>query len=618
MTRIKQAPRDASKLSGKPLAETLEESPILHTSEEHWTTSPDLAEDGLAFTPGEIDSMTLYLLANPNRMSSHLFRADVLFDSWGMLSTPEQHRERFLADVGGGPEPEPESSGTGSSESGSSAHIEPIAARQIAGFELSRTVVRRLIPRNPNLDRPLEQTCHFFHTRKKGLEDTEDAKNSLLVVYLPHVATKEDLPWYHPLLQSWALLYDYTAGKGRLSLHFLLYPDGEEISNRLERTLHALINTQLRLARGSSQSPSSKLPEGSAKPSKDNVIPQHLVQNTYLRLKLAHASDLHGKWVEDTDPSKHIFEDLAIAAFLVELWRSMYGVVPRSERETNNDQEEKFDSKFPGFVDVACGNGVLVYLLLMEGYQGWGFDARQRKTWKIFPDWIQNRLREEVYIPQPFADVHAPDLDMKTHTGSFPNDTFIISNHADELTVWTPLMAALASPHSPLPFLAIPCCSHSLSGARYRYPPPKKTDQDVEQNPQPANGDLQALRAAKIAAQTTEAGMNKSMYGSLTAKTMAVAEEVGYGVEKTMLRMPSTRNMGVLGGRRRVTAATLSRTGNRDTANAVSEDEDVVVEQIRDIVRRECAREGGVDAAAKVWMERVKGLHQGKGSSQRH
>lgn len=632
MTRIKQAPRDASKLSGKPLAETLERSPILHTLEEQWTTSQDLAEDGLPFTPGEIDSMTLYLLANPNRMSSHLFRADVLFDSWGVLSTPEMHRERFLADAGVG-------SDSGSSGGAVSFQGDAIPARQVAGFELSRTVVRRLIPRNPNLDKPLEQTCHFYVQKNE-----KDTKDSLLVVYAPHVAAKEDLPWYHPLLQSWALLYDYTAGsqdagKGRLSLHFLLYPDGE-ISNRLERTLHALINTQLRLARGSSnQSPSSSmLPEG-AKPSKDNVIPQHLVQNTYLRLKLKHASDLHEKWVEDTDPSKHIFEDLAIAAFLVELWRSMYGVIPGGERDETSTQEQ-FDSKFPGFVDVACGNGVLVYLLLMEGYQGWGFDARQRKTWKIFPDWIQNRLQEEIYIPRPFADVldgvSGPDIDMKTHTGTFPNDTFIISNHADELTVWTPLMAALASPHSPLPFLAIPCCSHSLSGARYRYPPPKENnskpdkntqsktahpDPEVEQNPQPANGDLRALRAAKVAAQTTETAMNRSMYGSLTAKTMAVAEDVGYGVEKTMLRMPSTRNMGVLGGRRRVT---LSRTGS--TVHATGESScseasgvaDAVVEQIGDIVRRECAREGGVEAAAKVWLERVKGLQQGKGCSQRH
>lgn len=675
MTKVKKVPRDTTKLTGRPLPDTLAPSSILHTENEQWTTSPDLEEDNLPYTPGMIDNMTLYLLANPNRMSSHLFRADVLFDSWGVLSTPEQ-KERFFADAAGGvTESAVTASGHGS--------IEPIPARQVPGIGLSRTVVRRLIPRNPNLDKPLDQTCHFY-VRGEGLKGADDkalenegSVERLLVVYTPHIATKKDLPWYHPLLQSWALLYDYhkaptpassvagaeeTTGRGQLSLHFLLYPD-EEIPDRLERTLHALINTQLRLARGSSLSaPSDMLPEGGTyKPSKDNVIPQHLVQNTYLRLKLKYAPDLHKKWVEDTDPSKHVFEDLAIAAFLVELWRSMYGVVPGEERggerslDKEGDGQQDFDVKFPGFVDVACGNGVLVYLLLMEGYQGWGFDARQRKTWKIFPGWAQERLQEEVYVPRPFADVLGTnesglDIGVKTHTGMFPEDTFIVSNHADELTVWTPLLAALANPQSPLPFLAIPCCSHSLSGARYRYPPPKEnghkpdkdnnadvssdqTDPEVEQNPQPASGDLKALRSAKIDAQTIEAGMNKSMYGSLTAKTMSVAEDIGYGVEKTMLRMPSTRNMGVLGGRRRIALARHTSTETdttRDaspahvsTAQSGIEDSKVnsvgaIVEYIEEIVRRECAREGGVEVAGKIWMERVKGLHQGKGSSQRH
>lgn len=679
MTRVKQAPRDTTRLTGKRLPDTLAPSPILHTQNEQWTTSPDLAEDNLPYTPGTIDNITLYLLANPNRMSSHLFRADVLFDNWGVLSTPEQKKERFLTDttgLGAAASVEPTTTTTGGGS------VEPVPAKLVPDFELSRTVVRRLIPRNPNLDKPLDQTCHFYvHGRSSNgaghsVLGDEGSVERLLVVYTPHIETKKDLPWYHPLLQSWALLYDYhkvptaassvagveeATGKGQLSLHFLLYP-GEEISNRLERTLHALINTQLRLARGSiSSSPSAMLPEGGTyKPSKDNVIPQHLVQNTYLRLKLKYASGLHKEWVEDTDPSKHVFEDLAIAAFLVELWRSMYGVVPCEERGRGGSGKEAdgqgdFDLKFPGFVDVACGNGVLVYLLLMEGYQGWGFDARQRKTWKIFPEWVQERLREEIYIPKSFVDVLGnneigSDIGVKTHTGMFPKDTFIISNHADELTVWTPLMAALANPRSPLPFLAIPCCSHSLSGARFRYPPPKEngnkpdknnkandfspdqTDPEVEQNPQPASGDLKALRSTKIDAQTTEAGMNRSMYGSLTAKTMSVAKDIGYGVEKTMLRMPSTRNMGVLGGRRRIALARNTST-SMDNSEAPAahfstakigteglnvDSGNVVVEQVGEIVRRECAREGGVEAAGKIWIKRVKGLHQGKGSSQRH
>lgn len=629
--RVKKAPRDTSKLSGKPLSETIEPSPILHSIRngdggegEEWTTSKDLVEDNLPFTPGVIDNLTLFLLANPNRMSSNLFRADILFDSLGVISTPEDKERLFdgVSAVSGG--------------GGDGSDVQMVSARDVTGFELKRRVVRRLIPRNPKLDRPLEQSCHFYES---AIGAGDESGKRFLVVYTPHIASKEDLPWYHPLLQSWALLYDYKPatesteeGTGQLSLHFLLYPD-EPIPNRLERTLHALINTQIRLARGTNSF--SMVPQGGIyKPNKDNVIPQHLVQNTYLRLKLKYASGLCQKWVEDTEPSKHVFEDLAITAFLIELWRGMYGVVPEEERKGSD--KERGGKEFPGFVDVACGNGVLVYVLLMEGYRGWGFDARRRKTWHVLPESIQERLREEVYIPKPFADVlsdPAVDLGTKMHTGIFPKDTFIISNHADELTVWTPLMAALANPQSPLPFLAIPCCSHSLSGARFRYPPPKSDkgkadtpDPEEEQNPQPASGNLNALRTGKLDAQT-DGGINKSMYGSLTAKTMSIAEEVGYEVEKTMLRIPSTRNMGVVGGRRQTTLVWKHSTG-KSRAQAPDRREighfdagnlgDMMVVQVSEVARRECAREGGVEAAARVWMDRARGIHQGRGGSQKH
>lgn len=53
---------------------------------------------------------------------------------------------------------------------------------------------------------------------------------------------------------------------------------------------------------------------------------------------------LLAEWKEVTDPSKHVFEDLAIAAWLMVVWNGMYG-----------------EGKGPpgGFVDVGCGNGLL-------------------------------------------------------------------------------------------------------------------------------------------------------------------------------------------------------------------------------------------------------------------
>ncbi|PIG80113.1 tRNA (uracil-O(2)-)-methyltransferase [Aspergillus arachidicola] len=619
--------RDVTKLSGKPLPETLEPSSILQsTPTEQWVTSKDLLEDGLPFIPEVMKDLTVFLLGNININSTHLFRADILYDSQGVLSTPQQKELSFAQ------------TGNTSVEATADAEdrVEPIVATEIAGFDLTRTVVRRLIPRNPKLDRPLEQTCHFYEADiSPGSEGAtqESRLRRFLAVYTPHVASKDEIPFYHPLLRSLAYLYDFTddateateagSGSGALSLHFLPYPE-EALPTRLERTLHALLNTQIRLARNTRLSETTE--GGNYNPSKDNVIPQHLVQNTYSRLKFKYGKDLCRDWVEDTEPTKHVFEDLAITAFLIELWRSMYGAVPGEER--NEDEPEKYDPNFPGFVDVACGNGVLVYVLLMEGYRGWGFDARRRKTWKILPEFVQARLKEEIYIPKPFTDAMVerggvPDLGVETHSGLFEKDTFIISNHADELTVWTPLMATLACPESPLPFIAIPCCSHALSGAKYRYPPPKASKPDSHKNDssqhgdvdseQPATGDLKALRKAKQEAQT-DVGFYKSMYGSLTMKAIGIAEEIGYDVEKTLLRIPSTRNMGVIGGRKRVTKEWHARNQQQPASDCNG---DAATESALDkamaAVQRECSRDGGVEGAAKIWVERAKGIHKGQG-----
>jgi tRNASer (uridine44-2'-O)-methyltransferase len=247
----------------------------------------------------------------------------------------------------------------------------------------------------------------------------------------------------------------------------------------------------------------------------DVILPQATVQNTYARLKAKYARNMIASWVEATDPTKHVFEDLGIAAFLIELWNEMYAS----------------GTTFPGFVDIGCGNGLLVHILLEEGYKGWGFDARRRKSWGIYSQKTQENLKEMVLIPtlvqqdNPSLDRPALEgclndlqLDGNTatsniHNGEFPIGTFIISNHADELTPWTPLLAKM----SDSPFIAIPCCSHNLTGAKFRAPPPK------------------------------EIGASSSTYASLVAWVSDVASDCGWEVEKEMLRIPSTRNTAILG-----------------------------------------------------------------------
>jgi tRNASer (uridine44-2'-O)-methyltransferase len=564
-----------------------------------WLTSPDLHEHELRISPWAVYDTSIFLMANPNVTSSHLFRADILHDSLNLLDSIQEDRDQIAARP----------------------------AIEVEGFQLVRTVVRRMIPRNQSLDKALEQTCHMYSspgvlpgiTYTASEADGQSDTHRLLIMYIPHVSAHEEIPFYHPLVKGLAYSYSFetSLGKGTMSLHFL--PFTNDIPNRLERTLHVLLNFNIRLAQQSqANNPQNITKETDRYSSKDNIVPRHLVQDTYARLKTLYAKDLCDRWVEKTEPSKHVFEDLAITAFLIELWRLMYGTKPPKEN-TGTTKQDKVTG-FPGFVDVACGNGVLVYVLLMEGYPGCGFDARRRKTWSIFPASVQEALSESIYIPKPFADANGPvDIGVNTHTGDFPRGTFIVSNHADELTVWTPLMAALACPESPLPFLSIPCCSHSLTGSRYRYPPPRKSkdlqageEQPVEQNPQSASGDLRALRAAKDK-EKTEDGMLRSMYGSLTAKTMNIAEELGYEIEKTQLRIPSTRNIGVVGARQLFSKERRRDRASDNLANSSSGKVLELLQIINGIVERECAREGGIQSSARIWIEHAQSLHLGPG-----
>ncbi|KUL85430.1 hypothetical protein ZTR_06804 [Talaromyces verruculosus] len=673
---IHQEKEDAELEGSTVAATTLLSTPSTETEDEfsRWMTSPDLIRENLPFTPDVMYNLNNFLLGSPNMNSPHLFRADIWYDSAGQLKTPSEKEKLVLGAESAG---QSQSDGEDDNSGGFiEAEAEATKAPHISGFELKRTVVRELIPRRPKLDRALRQTCLYY----EGVGSTFSVQRALYL-FMPDIKELGDVPFYHPQIRGWGFLYDYdsssveksessqhekgetdsASGNGTLSLHILPFQAAEGFDPfpvRLERILQNLLTTHIRLARNtrpttiSTETPSpdhttslttgKKQEDDSYNPDKDNIIPRHMVQNTYARLKSTYSQDLCKRWVENTEPAKHVFEDLAITAFLIELWRNMYGVVPpaeqKQEQKNQGEEEKKGGKEFPGFVDIACGNGVLVYVLLMEGYGGWGFDARRRKTWSIFPEWVQGNLEEAIYIPEPFvgefmstafttttSDVNVGgDLvhqRVQTHngiqytTGNFPRKTFVISNHADELTVWTPLLSALACPEEPLPFLSIPCCSHALSGARYRYPPPKTEKSTTTENhtddSNPQTGDLKALRAQKLAASTSlpdsdpnSAAVLNSMYGSLTAKTMSVAAEVGFDVEKTLLRIPSTRNMGVIGGRK--SAILKGQGGDRQ----VSADGETVRRRIEEVVERECARDGGVGAAARIWVERARGLQK--------
>jgi tRNASer (uridine44-2'-O)-methyltransferase len=518
----------------------------------------------------------LNLVKNPNITSSHLFRADIFYDSHS------DHNEALLKQL--------------------QRAYRPINAN-LSGFDIQRTIVRQLIPRNPQLDRPLVQTCHFVSKRDKN-------DDHMLVLYIPHAQRAEDIPFYHPAVAQIAFEHrshdsaTCPSGAGSntysISISYSLFPSSS-LTNKLERTALRLLETVHKHGQG-------QLAGYQKRVHHDRIMPQKRYQDTYTRLKTKYGKQLSEQWVEVTDPGKHVFEDLSIAAFLIELWQEMYSfpkAVDCNPRTQDGGDVNAAKPEFPGFVDIGCGNGVLVYVLLAEGYDGWGFDARERKTWSIFPESTRAKLQRRLLIPEVLSPHQ--EVDEIWHNGVFQFGTFIISNHADELTTWTPLLAYL----NDSAFIAIPCCSHDLAGARYRAPPTTKSTkggsarlpQQEDVNGSNSTSGLQRPQAAETGSLKRVGAQRKmpSAYSTLCSYVTSLAIEVGFEPEHEVLRIPSTRNQAVIGRHKR---KDLHETGQLGA--------DARRQTVADIVEREMGR--SIDAIGADWAARAEKLAKKPGS----
>ncbi|KAM9661127.1 putative tRNA (uracil-O(2)-)-methyltransferase isoform 2-T2 [Morphnus guianensis] len=123
-------------------------------------------------------------------------------------------------------------------------------------------------------------------------------------------------------------------------------------------------------------------------------------------------------WPEVTDPEKFVYEDVAIATYLLILWEE--------------ERKEKGLTKKQSFVDLGCGNGLLVHILNNEG--------------------------ESTIMP---GDSHL-----------FPDTDWLIGNHSDELTPWIPVIAARSS--YSCSYFVLPCCFFDFHG-KYSRRQSKKT-----------------------------------------------------------------------------------------------------------------------------------------------
>ncbi|XP_039678698.1 probable tRNA (uracil-O(2)-)-methyltransferase isoform X2 [Perca fluviatilis] len=184
-------------------------------------------------------------------------------------------------------------------------------------------------------------------------------------------------------------------------------------------------------------------------------------------------------WPEVTDPEKFVYEDVAIATYLLVLWAE--------------ERAEKSLSARQSFVDLGCGNGLLVHILANEGHPGKGIDVRKRKIWDMYG--TQTVLEEKAITP--------------SESFLFPVTDWLIGNHSDELTPWIPVIAARSS--YSCRYFVLPCCFFDFY-AKYQ------------------------RRQCK-----------KSQYKEYIDFIAEVSQVSGFSTEEDCLRIPSTKRVCLVG-----------------------------------------------------------------------
>lgn len=506
------------------------------------------------FEPGHFETAMSHLIREPNINSTVILRADILQDTKYGPDGEVTETHTYSPDL---PEADRSSQSEESKqESPETTHREsnandapnngensaepapPLLTRDLSDvslrtvdltgasvdLSLSAASIRRIIPRNPYKDHILNQTCLMLQ-----------GEGAVLVVYIAHISHVEEVPFYLPPVHAVGLLYHQR----QLSIHYVPFAGaGAELralddAARPLRIALRLLQTLAKHSHGAQAGYEKRVQH-------DVVVPKVAFQNRYIALKKKYLGPLVAAWVESTDPKKHVFEDLAVAAFLIELWARRFCGQP-------------FE-----FRDLGCGNGLLVHILILEGFTGKGIDARARKSWKTYPPEVQANLLEQIIIPSVLLKPHPAVAQMAPHirdngrffsvpefelraaparvplmkyysaanllelsqvctTEDFPPNTFIIGNHLDELTCWLPLLD--------FPFMVIPCCLHALNGAKARYSPRKR-----------APGSAPGL-----------VPKNLSTYAALVDHVEDLASRMGWAVEKEILRIPSTRNAAIIG-----------------------------------------------------------------------
>ncbi|KAI0361234.1 DUF1613-domain-containing protein [Trametes cingulata] len=397
----------------------------------------------------------------------------------------------------------------------------PTESPQLQGFRPVRSLHRRLLPRRPGRDDGLEQHCTLYAADNHG--DAEPVVLVLTPIQEPGAA----LPYYHPAVSHLAFRY-VSADGPLLRIEVVPLPSTPtDLDSRLYRTCLALLDTLHRYGWGAVTNYKKRVQH-------DCIIAREAYQDLYLVMRERH-KHLVSEWQEVTDPLKHVFEDIGIATFLMLLWKESYGQKCAGAIE-HGSLVESLDAapwkNWPrppgGFLDLGCGNGLLTHILTAEGYSGHGIDVRARTSWSHYPECTRSRLHAEALDPTLLVN---PTI--STHDIPYLNQgVFIIANHADELTPWTPVLATLFSTAG---YLSIPCCAWTFDEKYER--------SRVPDYPVPSDDFVESLNLGGD-------GSNTSSYSRYRIWLASLSLHCGWKVECENLRIPSTRNWAIIGRKR--------------------------------------------------------------------
>ena len=166
------------------------------------------------------------------------------------------------------------------------------------------------------------------------------------------------------------------------------------------------------------------------KPIPNNLVCPKQYYLTYSQLKDKYYNDIFSAWDMQTDPEKFIHEDIGIASYLICVWNARYG-------ETARDHVK--------FVDIGCGNGLLVYILNQEKFHGIGIDVKSRNMWNTL--FSKSTYHENFFDPKNWTEL--------------AEYNWLIGNHSDELTPWIPYVSLMLSYHCE--FFVLPCCAWNFT-----------------------------------------------------------------------------------------------------------------------------------------------------------